>query len=593
MTDTIASLIYSEFSTAGTKAINQDACGGVVFTSNDTDDATHKLTKALKGQCFALSDGISSSAVSQVASDLAVKSFLEHYYRTPDTWTVIQSATTVIRTINANLYGKNQQGPYCYSPDRGYVCTFSVVIIKGNCAHIFHVGDACVGIFRHDHYDIVTSAHRTVGDNGGSYLANALGFKANIDIEYHKVPLLGGDTLVMMTDGVHEHIPPHQLGKLVLQSTQPDTLAETIVNCAVAHDSNDNLTCQTLLVERLARPGKIQHEIEHDVQQEQPLPLAQNIAEGDQLDGYVIERQLYQSARSSVFQAIDTHTQQRVVIKTLSTDLAEQQAQVHLFSLEEWLARRIDNPHVIQSPKRCTSPTMQYSVFNFVEGQTLAQWLIDNPCPSLSQVRDIIEQVAKGLNAMHREGIIHQDIRPENIMISPSGKCTIIDLGAAYVAGINELKPIDETSTNAPLGTALYSAPEYFLGDRGSDSADLFSLAVLTYYMLSGRFPYGTQVAKARTLSAQQKLRYHSVLSLKREIPPWLDFTLKRALQIQPHKRFQTLSEFTYHLHHPMPSFLNQGKMPLMDKHPTRFWQGVSVVLAILNCTLFILLNTQ
>ncbi len=582
MTVTVTSLIYSEFSTAGTKAINQDACGSVTFSGNQS---TEDFTRLLKGQCFTLSDGISSSTVSQVASDLAVKSFIEHYYRTPDTWTVIQSATTVMRTINASLYQKNQQGPYCYSPDRGYVCTFTAVIVKGNTAHIFHVGDACVGIFRHDSYDVITSAHRTVGDSGGSYLANALGFKAKIDIEYHKVPLNAGDTLVLMTDGVHEHIPSHHLGKLVVNSRGHKSLAKTIVETAVGNDSRDNLTCQTIHIQRLASAP--------NVYQESPLPLAQALSEGQTLDGYMIERPLYQSARSYVYQARDTHTKQKVVIKTLSTELAQQQEQVNLFTLEEWLARRITNPQVISSPTRTVAPTQQYSVFAFVEGQTLAQWLIDNPTPTISQVRDIIEQVGKGLNALHREGIVHQDIRPENIMISPSGKCTIIDLGAAYVAGINELKPQGDNTEVTPFGTALYTAPEYFLGDIGSDTADLFSLAVLCYYMLSGRFPYGTQIAKSRTLSAQQKLRYHSVLSLKREIPPWIDATLRRALKVNPNKRFQTLSEFIYHLHHPLPSFLNKGKLPLMEKHPTRFWQGVSLALAILNCTLFILLNTQ
>jgi serine/threonine protein phosphatase PrpC len=582
MIDNITSLCYSQFSTAGAKDINQDACGSITFNSNEP---TPSLTQRLKGQSFALADGISSSAVSQVASDLAVKSFLSHYYRTPDTWTVIQSATTVIRTINASLYRKNQQGPYCYSPDRGYVCTFTAVIIKGNTAHIFHVGDACVGIFRQDNYDIVTSAHRTVGESGKSYLANALGFKANIDIEYHKVPLNAEDTLVMMTDGVHEHIPAHYLGKLVLKNGGKEGLAETIVQTAIDNNSEDNLTCQSLYIRRLASAP--------NAYQQASLPLAHTLAESEVLDGYIIERPLYESARSYVYQAFDTHTQQRVVIKTLSIDLAQQQEQVHLFTLEEWLARRINNPHVINSPERSTAPTKQYNVFEFVEGQTLAQWLIDNPTPTVSQVRDIIEQIAKGLNALHREGIIHQDIRPENIIISASGKCTIIDLGTAYVAGINELKPQSDSVEASPFGTALYSAPEYFLGDIGSDSADLFSLAVLTYYMLSGRYPYGTHIAKARTLSAQQKLRYQSVLSSKREIPPWIDATLKRALQVNPNKRFQALSEFIYHLHHPMPSFLNQGRVPLMEKHPTRFWQGVSALLALINCALFVLLNTQ
>ena len=111
--------------------------------------------------------------------------------------------------------------------------------------------------------------------------------------------------------------------------------------------------------------------------------------------------------------------------------------------------------------------------------------------------------------------------------------------------------------------------------------------------MLSGRFPYGTNVAKARTISAQQRLRYHSVLSSHREIPPWLDDTLKRALQVNPDKRFQVISEFVYHLHNPTSSYLNKGRLPLIEKHPIRFWQGLCLALVISHCVTIILLSSQ
>lgn len=581
MKNQLTTLTYSEYSSAGAKPINQDACGCHII---DVAAVTSNLSQQLKGHCFVLSDGISSSSVSQVASDLAVKTFLESYYLTPDTWTVIQSATTVIRNINATLYRRTQDSPYCYSPDRGYVCTFSVIIIKGNNAHIFHVGDACIGIFKADNYDIITSAHRTVGEHGGSFLANALGFKSKLDIEYHSIGLETKDTLVMMTDGVHEFVPAHQLGELVLGESLNNTTAERIVDCATANKSDDNLTCQVITIDQLANaPLAIE---------DTPLPLANALEEGANLDGYLIERLLYQSARSALYLAKETNTQERLVIKTLATELTQSEKQVTLFSLEEWLAKRITNPHVIKSPPRKTAPTQQYSVFQYVEGQTLAQWLVDNPTPSVSQVRDIVEQIANGLNAIHREGILHQDIRPENIMINSAGKCTIIDLGAAYVAGISELNQ-DENGDQHVLGTATYSAPEYFLGDTGREVSDLFSLAVLTYYMLSGRFPYGTNVAKARTISAQQRLRYHSVLSPHREIPPWLDDTLKRALQVNPDKRFQVISEFVYHLHNPKSSYLNKGRLPLIEKHPIRFWQGLCLALVISHCVTIILLSSQ
>ena len=228
-----------------------------------------------------------------------------------------------------------------------------------------------------------------------------------------------------------------------------------------------------------------------------------------------------------------------------------------------------------------------YTISEYIEGQNLTQWLTDNPKPDVEKVRSIIEQVAQGLMAMHREGLLHQDIRPENIMIEASGNCKIIDLGSARVAGISDALFEHESDI---MGTAAYVAPEYFLGDSGCDQSDLYSLAVLTYYLLSDRFPYGTQVAKTRTVAAQHKLKYQSVLDDRRPIPAWIDATLKRALQPNPEKRFASLSEFTYHLRHPSPAFLNRVTAPLIQRHPLKFWQGLSLLLVISNVITFILL---
>ncbi len=149
-----------------------------------------------------------------------------------------------------------------------------------------------------------------------------------------------------------------------------------------------------------------------------------------------------------------------------------------------------------------------YTVFEFIEGQSLAQWVTDNPRPDVEAVRNIIEQVAKGLQAMHRQEMLHQDLRPNNIMIDTTGTVKIIDFGAVRVAGITEIAGIAQQQHI--LGTLQYTAPEYFIGELGTARSDLFSLGVIAYQMLSGRQPYGTSVARATTPAAQRKLTYKS-----------------------------------------------------------------------------------
>src|SRR5690606_5444394 len=91
----------------------------------------------------------------------------------------------------------------------------------------------------------------------------------------------------------------------------------------------------------------------------------------------------------------------------------------------------------------------------------------------------------------------------------------------------------------------------------------------------------GADVAKARSRAAQNKLNYQSLLRESREVPPWIDGVLRKALQPNPQRRYQELSEFMFDLRHPNPVFLNESRPPLLERNPVLFWQGVSLVLAV------------
>jgi len=210
--------------------------------------------------------------------------------------------------------------------------------------------------------------------------------------------------------------------------------------------------------------------------------------------------------------------------------------------------------------------------------------MIDNPKPDLETVRGIVEQIAKGLRAFHRMEMLHQDIRPDNIMIDKTGTVRIIDFGSTKVAGVVEASP--PTDHNDILGTAQYTAPEYFLGESGSPRSDQFSLAVITYQMLTGKLPYGSQIAKARTKSQQRKLRYNSALNDNSEIPAWIDGTLRRALHPDPDKRYEELSEYEFDLRRPNPNYLNSPPVPLIERNPLLFWQFLCFLLVCIVLTL-------
>ncbi len=140
------------------------------------------------------------------------------------------------------------------------------------------------------------------------------------------------------------------------------------------------------------------------------------------------------------------------------------------------------------------------------------------------------------------------------------------------------------------MGTAQYTAPEYFLGESGSSLSDMFSLGVIGYQMLTGKLPYGAQIAKVRTRSQLGKLGYRSALDDNREIPAWIDGALRKAVQPAPDKRYESLSEFIFDLRHPNPKFLDASATPLIERNPTLFWKCTT---AILVCVIVALLASR
>ena len=185
--------------------------------------------------------------------------------------------------------------------------------------------------------------------------------------------------------------------------------------------------------------------------------------------------------------------------------------------------------------------------------------------------------------------MVHQDLRPENLMIDATGSVKIIDFGAVRVVGIEEMAGAERL---ALPGLAQYMAPELFLGGEGSRASDLFSLAVVTYQLLTGRLPYGMEVPKCHGLAEQKRLRYHSLHVLRPDVPAWVDDTLRKALRVEPHQRHADVAEFAYALHHPEPG-LRREHVPLAERDPLTFWRTLALVLGLCCIGLLGLLATR
>ncbi|SFR07564.1 bifunctional protein-serine/threonine kinase/phosphatase [Poseidonocella sedimentorum] len=565
-------LRIGQASSAGVKPVNQDFHGALVPRGR----ALH-----LKGAALVLADGISTSQVSAEAAEMTVKALLTDYFATPASWTVRTAASRVIAATNSWLHARSGFAGLAGDADRGHVCTLAALILKARSAHLFHVGDSRIWRLSGQSLEPLTEDHRIALEGAENVLTRAMGAAPRVEPSYRCVPVEPGDVFVLSTDGAHEHWSARAVAARIAEGPDLDTAARGILDDALKAGSDDNLTVQIVAIDALPAAEDTGFETELEALPVPPLPR-----DGDVIDGITILRQIHSNHRSHIYFA-RLPGGRRVALKIPSSDARQDRDWLRRFLMEEWIARRIDSPHVLGAPDLPQERSSLYVVTDFIEGQTLRQWMRDTPAPDLEQVRDIVEQVIRGLRMFHRREMLHQDLRPENIMIDRDGTVKIIDFGAAYVAGVQEAAPA--RAEDGVMGTVQYSAPEYFSNDPVSWSADLFSLGVITYEMLTGALPYGNHVGRIRSPRDRMRLRYRSARDAAHPIPGWLDDALRRAVHPDPARRHPALSEFAANLRAPSLAYRARHQVPLAERDPERFWKTLSGLLALLCLILAVL----
>ncbi len=549
-----------QYSEKGIKEANEDSCGIYV------PDPPLLTTKGLT---VIIADGVSSSDAGREASESCVQGFLGDYYSTAESWTVKTSGRRVLGALNRWLYGRGQSA---YGSAQGMLTTLSIVVIKSATAHLFHVGDTRIYRLRDGDLERLTRDHQSWGSSEKAFLSRAMGADTTIEIDYRSEPVEVGDVFLLTTDGVHEYIRHREFIELLQEhSSNYERATRAIVTRALENGSHDNVTCQVLCIDQLPNQNE-----EEFYQQLTELPFPPPLENGQILDGYRIVREIHATKRTQIYLAIDTESSEKVVIKTPSVNFEDDPEYIDGFLHEEWAGRRINNPHVLKVIEPKQRRRFLYYVTEYIEGTTLEQWISDNPQAEISLVRPLLQQIIKGVRAFHRQEMIHQDLKPGNIMIDKHGTVKIVDFGSTKIAGIQEIAtPLERGNL---LGTYDYAAPEYFEGYPGTAQSDLYSLGVIAYEMLSGEFPYGGPLSEHNL----KRVRYTSAVQHNSAIPAWVDGALEKAVQLNPRHRYSAMSEFEHDLSHPNPE-VTRSKQPFIERNPVGFWRNLSIILLILN----------
>ncbi|MFV0478249.1 MAG: protein kinase domain-containing protein [Parahaliea sp.] len=565
-------------SEAGCKPVNEDEVACVIPQS------THALLN--KGICAVIADGVSSAEAGREASQFCIQAFIDEYYRTPDTWSVSHAGQQTLSTINLKLFKRSHAFK---QEEKGFLCTFSGLVIKSCTAHLFHAGDSRIFRLRQGIFEQLTRDHTINIGKGRSILARAVGMDNNLQIDYSKFSVEEGDKYLLTTDGVHDFISEADIKRLIVTAYTVQELCENLINLALAGGSDDNASCVLVQVDTLPRESRDDYN-----NKLVRLPFPPHLEPGMVLDGFCIERELFASSRSQVYLVSDTENNtvnnhsEKIVMKTPSITYEDDIAYIDRFIQEEWIGKRIDSPYVGRIISQSRPRTFLYYLMEFVPGISLDKWMQANPYPKPKTAIKIVKQIADALKALHANDTIHQDLKPGNILVNEQQQVKVIDFGSVFVAGLAEIfVPMDHHSA---LGTASYSDPHYLMGKNTSVQGDIYALATITYELFTTKLPYGDNIEQCRTLADYDRLRYQSAMDYNPVIPVWFDRALEKACSFNLDERYCSLDAFICDLIEPNPNFL-QDDPKINSSRSLFFWQLMSGFLVLMLVIVILLFS--
>ena len=267
------------------------------------------------------------------------------------------------------------------------------------------------------------------------------------------------------------------------------------------------------------------------------------IVPGLRLGVYVVEEPLGAGGVGTVYRAVDTRLNRPVAIKVLSTDLADSTSR-HRFQREAQMASSLNHPHILTVHDVGEFDGRQYLVTEFVDGGTLRGWMHQGR--DWRQTIELLVGVADGLAAAHDAGILHRDVKPENILITTRGYAKLADFG---LAKLHEAAAVTETTQlvtrpGVIAGTVPYMSPEQALGRPLDHRSDIFSFGVVLYEALAGRRPF----ADPSDLGVLHAIAHRSAPPLPDHLPASLRTVVEKALEKEPANRFQSMHDMVVDL---------------------------------------------
>src|SRR6266851_4255541 len=271
-----------------------------------------------------------------------------------------------------------------------------------------------------------------------------------------------------------------------------------------------------------------------------------SVQPGAVIDGFTIGECIHHGGMATLWSVTHPGITVPLLMKVPLVSEGEDPAAIVSFEMEQVILPRLSGPHVPGCFGTGDFARQAYVVMERIAGKTLYSRLGDLPL-AYEEARAIVGKIAVALDDLHRQNVIHHDIKPSSIMFRPSGECVLIDFGLSHH---NLLPDLLQEEFRLPYGTAPYTAPERLLGVRDDPRSDLFSLGVLLYFFTTGERPFG----ESETLRGMRRRLWRDPVpprKLREDYPPWLQEVVLQCLEIEPVRRHPTASQLAFELAHP------------------------------------------
>jgi nucleotide-binding universal stress UspA family protein len=271
-----------------------------------------------------------------------------------------------------------------------------------------------------------------------------------------------------------------------------------------------------------------------------------SVQPGQVIDGFTVGECVHSGGMATLWSVTRPDLASPLLMKIPRVSEGEDPAAIVSFEMEQMILPRLSGPHVPACYGTGDFAHQAYVVIEPIPGTTLYSRLGELPLP-YEEARVIVWKIAVALADLHRQNVIHHDIKPSSVMFRPTGEAVLIDYGLSHH---NQLPDLLQEEFRVPYGTAPYMAPERLLGVRDDPRSDLFSLGVLLYFFTTGVRPFG----ETETMRGMRRRLWrdpHPPRKLKADYPPWLQEVVLRCLEIEPVWRYPTASQLAFELAHP------------------------------------------